>query len=112
MEWQLARDYRPQTPERRPLNLRRWSMLALSLGWLLPILVLCWQASGHCNDGYFQEAAHHSTSWLVDRVGEPDRVMRYNGAYRLWFYGRGSCQIKVAVNQRNQVCGVDYSGSQ
>jgi len=87
-------------------------MLAVSLAWLLPLVVLCWQAPGHCNDGYFQEATHHSTDWLVARVGQPQRVVRYNQAYRLWYYRRGSYQVKVAVNQRNQVCGVDYSGSQ
>lgn len=113
MDWQLAREWRPP-PRQRPGPARkawkwgRWSLLAAGVAWLFPILLLCAQVATHSNDGYFQEAPRHSTDWLVARVGSPQHVLRYNAAYRIWCYPRGSYQIEVAVNQRNIVCGVGY----
>lgn len=127
MDWQLAREWRsrPESRLRRLLRklpgskvyprpahkawkLGRWSLLAAGIAWLFPVLLLCAQVALHSNDGYFQEAPHHSTDWLVARVGQPARVVRYNRAYRIWCYPRGSYQVEVAVNERNQVCGVGY----
>lgn len=113
MDWQLAREYRPSPqprprPLRKPWKLGRWSSLAAALAWLLPIMLLCAQVASHSRDGAFQEAPRHNADWLVARVGQPQRVVRYNSAYRIWCYPRGNYQVEVAINERNQICGVAY----
>ncbi|MBS2036738.1 hypothetical protein JST97_17240 [bacterium] len=113
MDWVLARQWRPRkTPAlkkgRRPLRWGRWSLAAASLAWLLPMTLLCWQVSRSAGDSAFQEAPGHSASWLQQRVGPPQRVLRFNQNYRIWCYTRGSYQIEVAVDQHAQVRGVGY----
>ncbi|MFN8607041.1 MAG: hypothetical protein U0931_05895 [Vulcanimicrobiota bacterium] len=113
MEWVPAREWRPRevqpaTRARPPRKWGRLSLAAASLAWLLPILVLSWQVTGNAADSAFQQAPRHSTAWLEARVGPPQRVLRFNDAYRIWCYTRGSYQVEVAVDRHNQVCGVSY----
>lgn len=113
MDWVLAKHWRPQQervprPLRKPWRLARWSLTAVSLAWLLPILPLSWQVSRSAGDCAFQEAPGHSIAWLQSRVGPPQRVLRFNKDYRIWCYIRGDYQVEVAVDQRARVRGVSY----